>query len=240
MNDEGKPRRFWKAATVAHGEGGFTIQLDGRTAQTPRRARLTLPSQAAAVLVAGEWDAVGEHLDLAHMPLTRLAFTAIDRVGGAREAVAGEVARYASADALCYFAETPSALVERQVDKWIPVLEWAERDLGLRFERATGIRHTPQPEPTVARVRELALELDAFALTGFAWTASLYGSAILALAVQRGELDAATAFDLSRLDEIFQAEHWGEDAEAAARTTALRSDAISAGRWLEAVSSTGN
>ena len=172
------------------------------------------------------------------MPLTRLAFTAIDRVAKARGAVADEIARYASSDVLCYFAETPSTLVERQVEKWIPVLDWAERELGLKFERATGIRHTPQPKATVERVRELALELDDFSLTGLAWVAGIFGSAILALAVQREELGAATAFDLSHLDEVFQVEQWGEDADAAARAAALRQDAISAGRWLEALSTT--
>jgi chaperone required for assembly of F1-ATPase len=237
--DDSKPRRFWKAASVGpQGEAGFTIQLDGRPALTPQRAQLALPTRAAAELVAQEWDAVGKHLDLATMPLTRLAFTAIDRVHQAREAVADEVARFAAADALCYFAETPSSLVERQVEKWIPVLDWAERDLGLTFERGAGIRHTPQPEATVARVRDLALALDDFALTAFVWVTSIFGSAILALALQRGELDATTAFDLSRLDEIFQAEQWGEDAEAAARTAAMRDDAISAGRWLEALATT--
>ena len=237
--DDSKPRRFWKAASLGpHGEAGFAIQLDGRPALTPRRASLALPTKAAAELVAQEWDAVGKHLDLASMPLTRLAFTAIDRVGQAREAVADEVARFAAADALCYFAETPSALVERQVEKWIPVLDWAQRDLGLVFERATGIRHAPQPDATVARVRDLVLELDDFSLTGLAWVTSIFGSAILALAVQHKELDAATAFDLSRLDEIFQAEQWGEDAEAVSRTLAMRGDAISAERWLDALATT--
>ncbi|HWE45187.1 MAG TPA: ATP12 family protein [Caulobacteraceae bacterium] len=236
MNEnDSKPRRFWKAAAVGpHGEAGFTILLDGRPALTPRRARLALPTRALAQLVAHEWDDVGEYLELATMPLTRLAFTAIDRVSKAREAVADEVARYAAADALCYFADTPAKLVERQIERWGPMLDWAERDLGLTFERATGILHKPQPEATVARVRELALDLDDFALTGLTWATSLFGSAILAFAVLKGELDAVTAFDLSRLDERFQVEQWGEDAEAAERAKAMGEDAISVGKWLDA------
>ena len=79
-------------------------------------------------------------------------------------------------------------------------------------------------------MRDLALELDDFSLTGLAWAAGLFGSAILALAVQRCELDAATAFDLSHLDEAFQAEQWGKR-RAAARAAAMRDDAVSGGRW---------
>jgi chaperone required for assembly of F1-ATPase len=237
MNDAAaRPKRFWKTVQPGpHADGGFAVLLDGRPTRTPMGKVLALPNPALAALVADEWAAVGEELDYAFMPLTRLAFTAQDRVSGAREAVADEIARYAQADVLCYFAESPRALVERQVERWVPVLDWAERDLGLKLERATGITHTAQPPKTSETVKALALALDDFGLAGLAWAAALYGSAVLALALQRRELDGETAFDLSRLDEIFQAERWGEDAEAAQRTEQLRAEAKSLDRWFEAL-----
>jgi chaperone required for assembly of F1-ATPase len=64
---------------------------------------------------------------------------------------------------------------------------------------------------------------------------ALFGSAILAFAVERGELSGEAAFELSRLDEALQIERWGEDAEAAARTQALRAEAEMAGRWFAAL-----
>ncbi len=229
-------RRFWKAVDVEPREGGFAVRLDGRGARTPGGNPLVLPTRALADLVGEEWAAQGEHVLPATMPATRLAATALDRTPAVREETADELARYAASDTLCYFAEAPEALAERERAAWEPVLQWAEGELGLAFTRCAGIVHQSQPPETPARVRALALELDDFALTAIAWGAALYGSAVLALAVQRGRLAGEAAFDLSRVDEAFQEEHWGVDEEAADRTAARRTDAITLGRWFAALS----
>lgn len=235
--NESRPRRFWKNATVGEEQdSGFAVLLDGRGAKTPAGAKLMLPTEALASEIAAEWAATGEVLDFRTMPLTRLAFTAIDRTPGARDAISSEIAKFAGSDVLCYFAEGPQGLVQRQEVSWVPQLVWAAEALGVRLERTCGIVHRAQPQGSLDRVRELALELDDFALTGLASAASLLGSAVLAFAIQRGQLDALQAFDLSRLDEAFQAEEWGEDAEAAARTRALRAEAANVGRFLATLS----
>jgi chaperone required for assembly of F1-ATPase len=230
-----KPRRFYKAVSVEPEAGGFEVRLDGRAARSPGRARLRLPTAALAELLAEEWAAQDPWIDTASMPATRLAFTALDRTPQARGAVAEEVSRYAGSDLLCYFAEEPPALLEREVAHWGPVLDWAEAELGLSFERATGIVHRPQPAETVARAAALAAKLDDFALTGLAFAAALLGSAVLAFALQRGELSGEAVFDLSRLDEAFQEERWGVDQEAAERTAALRREALMLERWFAAL-----
>lgn len=230
-----RPRRFWKAVAVEREGEGWAVRLDGRTPRTPAGARLALPTEAAAGLVAEEWAAQGQSIEMAAMPATRLAATAIDRVGRARAEVADEIARYAGSDLLCYFAEAPAELAARQQREWGPWLDWAERALDLRLARTAGIVHAAQPAEAVDRVRELALGLDDFGLAGLAMAAPLFGSAVLALAVQRGELAAPAAFDLSRLDEAFQEGQWGVDAEAAERTAALRQEAGLLQRWFEAL-----
>jgi len=231
-----RPKRFWKEASVGPREdAGFPVLLDGRRAKTPAGAALVLPTEPLARLVAREWADSGEYVVYAAMPATRLAFTTIDRIGGARDAVAGEVAKYAGSDLLCYFAEEPSELYEREAAAWGPLLDWAEADLGLRFVRAAGIVHQSQPAETVERVKALALELDDFRLAGLSWAAGLFGSAVLAFALARGRLGGGEAFDLSRLDETFQNELWGVDEEAAERAAALRTEAELLERWFEAL-----
>lgn len=231
---EERLKRFWKTVDVRQGEGGWAVLLDGRSPKTPAGAPVALPTEAAAQMVADEWAAQGEFLDPATMPAQRLAATAIDRVSQVREAVAEEVAAYAGSDALCYPAEAPQSLVERQTREWTPWLDWA-RGLGVPLETASGITHRAQDPAAVARVRELALELDDFALTGLAALTPLLGSAVLALAVQRGVLTGEAAFDLSRLDEAFQESQWGVDAENAARTEARRAEAMLIDRWIKAL-----
>ena len=228
--------RFWKEAEVGpHAEGGWAVLLDGRTPKTPDKASLVLPTEAAARLVADEWAAQGQFLDPATMPATRLASTAIDRIGQAREAVADEIAAYAGSDVVCYLAEHPTPLVERQTREWGDWRDWAAREMGVMLETTSGVVHRPQSPDAIGRVKAHAVSLDDFRLTGLATAVPLLGSAVLALALERGALAGGAAFDLSRIDEAFQEEQWGVDAEAAERTQARRDEAELLDRWFRAL-----
>jgi len=232
---EERIKRFWKVADVSKDEGGWTVCLDGRTPKTPGGNTLTLPTEAAAQLVADEWAAQGEFLLPGTMPATRLASTAIDRVSQTREPVAAEVAAYAGSDVLCYLAEHPAALIERQQAAWGPWRDWAAKELGVELHTAEGIVHRAQASEALERVKALALEMDDHALTGLATAVPLFGSAVLGLAVQRGALSGEAALELSRLDEVFTEERWGVDEEAAARVAAHRDEAMLLDRWFRAL-----
>lgn len=229
------PARFYKTVDVSPADGGFAVRLDGRIPKSPRKSPLILPAQALATLIAGEWDAQAKVIDLAQMPATRRAFTAIDQIPPARNAVADEIASYAGSDVLCYFAAAPTALVERQTAQWLPLLDWARIELGFDLTRAEGVIHQPQPPATLERARALALGSDDMTLTALAEATALFGSAVLAFAVQRGRLSAQEALDLSRLDEIFQIEQWGVDEEAAARIQGHQREAAGLQAWFEAL-----
>jgi chaperone required for assembly of F1-ATPase len=227
-----KPKRFYKSVTVAAEPDGFQILLDGRAVRSPKGAKLALPTLALTDRVAAEWAAQGESIEMGHMHATRLANTAFEAIPPAREATADNIADYAGSDLLCYFAREPAALLGRQTRVWGPMLAWAEAELGLVFVRAEGIVHRPQPEATLKKVRALALELNDFALAGLAFGTSLFGSAVLALALQRGRLEGEEALAISRLDEIFQEEQWGVDEEAAQRAERLRTEAAMLHHWF--------
>jgi chaperone required for assembly of F1-ATPase len=226
-----RPRRFYKQAIAQDRE----VHLDGRVLRTPGRAVLALPTEAAALMVAGEWAAQVETIEFATMPATRHAYTAIDRVAISRDEVIHEVTRYAGSDLLCYFAEQPEALVQRQTEQWSPMLAWAEEALGLAFLQTQGISPQLQPAETIAQVEFLITQLDDFRLSAVAFGAALFGSAILSLALERGRLTGEEAFELSRLDEAFQEEQWGADEEAAERTANQRAEAIMLDQWLKAL-----
>ncbi len=232
---EERLKRFWKTVSVEQAEGGWVVLLDGRAPKTPAHNRYLLPTETAARMVAEEWEAQGEFLAPGTMPATRLAATAIDRVSVTREPVAEEVAAYVGSDLLCYLAEHPTPLVTDQAREWTPWREWAAMELDIAVQPTTGIIHVTQPPESCERVRALALELDDFALTGLAMAVPLLGSAILGLAVQRGALGGAAAFELSRLDEAFQERQWGVDAEAEERTAARRAEAALLDRWFRAL-----
>lgn len=230
-----KPRRFYKDVSVAAEGGGFQIKLDGRNVRSPKGGVLVLPTRALADLAAAEWASQADVIELAGMNVTRLAFTALEAVPQARDGVAQQVADFAGSDLLCYYAEEPQALAARQTQYWSPLLDRAQRELGLVFLRAVGIVHRAQPDETLAQVKALALELDDFALAGVAFGTSLFGSAILALTLQRGWLTGEQAYELSRLDEAYQEEKWGIDEEAAERTARLFEESTMLDRWFRAL-----
>lgn len=234
-------RRFYKAADVAPAEGGgFAVRLDARQPRSPQGHALVLPTEALARLVADEWAAQGDNILPETMPATRLAWGALtladdERDAGVRHGAVARVAGFAETDLLCYFADGPPSLVERQERRWGPVIDWAEPALGASFHRTQGVIHQPQPPATIARIEALAGAESDFALAGLAAAAALFGSAILAFALRRGELTAEAAFELCRLDETFQEERWGVDAEAAARVDAMAAEAVMLGAWFAAL-----
>ena len=230
-------RRFYKAADVAPFEAGFAVRLDGRQPRSPTGQAMALPTQALAQLVADEWNAQGENILPDSMPATRLAWgaLALGADEAARGGVVARIASFAETDLVCYFAEGPPSLIERQERRWGPVIEWAELTLGAAFHRTQGVVHQPQPPATIARIEALAAAEDDFALAALAAAAALFGSTILAFALRRGQLTAEAAFELSRLDETFQEERWGVDAEAEERAEAMAREALTLERWFAAL-----
>ena len=212
------PKRFYRAAAAGETQGGFSLLLDGKAARTPARRPLVLPTRSLAQAVADEWQMQGETLDPAKMPLTRLANLAIDR--GAEEAAAlrDEIVRFAASDHVLYRAGEPEGLVALQAAHWDPIVEWAHGALGARFILAQGVSFVAQPEAALAAVRaEVGNFLPPFALAALASLTSLAGSALIALALARGHLTAAEAWNAAHVDEGWNIRQWGEDAEAVAR-----------------------
>lgn len=228
-------RRFYRLVGVVQRDHGLAVTLDGRVPKTPGGAPLELPTRSLAEAIAAEWEAQSDTIDPFAMPLTRLANVAIDRTPLAREAMVEEVVRYCETDLLCHLADTPQELIDRQNAGWAPVRDWAAGTLGVRLIAVAGIIATEQPASSLDAARAHAANLDDFRLTGLAWAVPLFGSALLGLAVERGELQSEAAFDLSRIDELWQFEQWGEDAEAAEVAARRAEDARALGRWFAAL-----
>ncbi|MDW3205884.1 MAG: ATP12 family protein [Alphaproteobacteria bacterium] len=225
-------KRFYKESSVGEVEGGFTVLLDGKTVRTPAKAALVLPTRALAEAVSSEWAEQGDKVVPDSMPMMTLAATAIDRVAAARGDVAADAAGYAGSDLLCYRAETPIELAQRQAEGWDPVLAWAGERYDVQFNTTAGIMPVDQPEETRARFRAVAESFDAHHLTAVHVMTTATGSFLLALAVVEGHCEPASAFALSRIDETYQEELWGVDEEAAARRDRLAREIDQAHRFL--------
>jgi len=222
-------KRFYRTAEA--GEGN-RILLDGRPVRTPSGAALALPNVRLAEAVADEWSAQGETIDPRSMPLTGLANAAIDRVAPDPAAFAKGLAAYGEGDLLHYRADGPAPLAARQADHWDPILAWAQQRYDVVFEIAIGVIHMPQPPETVARLAAAVAGRDPFALAGLSPLVTISGSLLIGLALAEGAVGLDAAWAAATLDERWQAEHWGEDAEAAAALAGRRADFAAAARFL--------
>lgn len=225
-------KRFYKEATAVPAEGGFAIHLDGRLLRTPRKAELKLPTRPLAEAVAAEWAAQGERVIPATMPLAKLANTAIDWVAPERARVCELVAGYGGTDLVCYFAPEPEELAARQAGAWRPLIDWATRRYDARLRSTRAILPVPQDADAMAALRRAVEAYDDLGLMALHDLVTIAGSLVIGLALAEGEIDLDRGWAAAQVDELFQAEKWGEDPEAAARRARLKDEMGHALRFL--------
>ncbi|WP_422366216.1 ATP12 family chaperone protein [Pelagibius sp.] len=230
-----KMKRFYKAATAGLTDGGYGVLLDGRPVKTPAKAALAVASQALAEAIAEEWQGQDDEIDTASMSINNLTCTAIDIVGPQRQRIVDDLIDYGGHDLICYWSDETGDLLNRQQQLWQPLLDWSAQSLAAPLSKTCGVISQDQPPASLAALRDAVEVHDTLALTGLTTAAQAAGSLIIGLALSHGRLDAEEAHRLSQLDELYQAERWGEDAEAAARREHLRQEMLAAARFLELV-----
>ena len=221
-------KRFWKAVTVE----GRQVLLDGRAVRTPARALLALPASALVEVVADEWRAVSEKIDPRAMPITGFANAAIDKVAPNPTAFAEGLARYGETDLLCYRAENPPELAARQAAVWGPLLDWARARYDIAFVVTAGIVHKAQPADTLERLSAAIAARSPFELAALSTIVTAGGSLVVGLMLAEGAITSDAAFDATHLDELWQAELWGEEWMAADARALRRADFAAAARFM--------
>ena len=225
-------KRFYREVAVTSEAGGFGVSLDGKPLRTPAKAPLLLPSRALAAAVAAEWRDQGEEVQLNALALTRLASTAIDLVTTRRAEVAAEVARYAGTDLVCYRAGHPAELAQRQQEAWQPLIDWATLRYDAPLEITIGIVPVAQSPATLRAYAAAVGSYPPLELAALHLATAACGSLVVALALIEGRLDVEEAFAAAQLDESFEIEQWGEDAEQMQRRAALKDDMALAERFI--------
>ena len=227
-------KRFYQETAVDAGDGGWRVLLDGKPMRTPAKALLVTPTRGLADAIAAEWSAVPEQAEInaAHLPLTRLAATGLDRVTSQRERVIDDTAKYGATDLLCYRASDPISLVQRQHETWQPLLDWAAGRYGARLAVVNGTTFIAQPAEALAALRAAVAAHGDLALSALYNLTHIAGSLVIALAVAEGHLSATDAFAAAQLDELYQIERWGSDPIAAKRHEGIKHDMNAEARFL--------
>lgn len=210
-------KRFYKEAKPAAIQGGWQVQLDGRGVKTAGGNAQVVPSEALASALAAEWAAQEETVVPASFVLRDMADYALDVVAPDPATLRASLVRYAETDTLCYRADPGEALYRRQMERWEPLLAAAEARHAVQFARVSGIMHQPQPPETLAQVAAHLAGLDPFALAALNTLTSLAASLVIGLAALEPGSDAEALWIAAELEEEWQAEQWGRDAEAEER-----------------------
>lgn len=229
---EWRPRRFWKTAEARPAEGGWEVWLDDRRLNTPGKLPLLVPSEALARAIAAEWDAQGDFITPQDMPLTRATNTAIEQLPPRFDEVAAMLSGYGKTDLLSYRADAPAELAALQAAGWDPILDWLDQRFGVRLGVTAGVIAVPQNEAGMQKLQAEVAGLDSYSLTSLHDLVTLTGSLALGLAVLHGRIPADEAARLARIDEDYQLERWGSDAEAEAAASSRTAAIINAERFL--------
>jgi len=219
-------KRFYKEVGTSPKGAGFVVTLDNRVLKTPGKQALLIDSPLRAKLVAAEWQAQEEDIKPETMPCTRLMNVACELTPSRRPELIKEFCSYCETDLLCFRADAPHDLAERQAQKWQPILDWAAREHGVSLLVTSGVTALPQPKISLIAAASYAEKLSHTDLTLLLHMTASFGSGVLALAALEKHVDMETAYHTSRLDEVFQNERWGEDEEAVARNENIRSELL--------------
>lgn len=210
-------KRFYREVTVAREGSGWRVLLDGRGVKSQGGRAQVVPTEPLALALAAEWAGQDEKIDQARFVLRDLADYALDVIASNRAAANADLLRYAETDTLCYRAEPDEPFHARQLEVWEPILTAAEARWDVHFERVSGVLHRPQPAETLNRLEAVVAAQDDFALAALTTLTTLAASLVVGLNALEPEADIAALWQASELEEAWQAEQWGQDAEAAAR-----------------------
>lgn len=228
-------KRFWEEARAEECRDGWHVLLDMRPVRTPAGRAVVVPLRALAEEIVAEWEAQTEFVNPLSMPMTRYAATCLDRVAPELDTVAETIAAYGETDLLCYRADFPEALVSRQNAAWDPMLEWASETFDAKLNVGAGVMHIAQPPQAVAALRREVIAHASWSLTALADLVTISGSLVLGLAVARERLGSAEAWRMSRIDEQWNVDQWGEDHDAAEQAARRESDFQNAARLISMV-----
>lgn len=226
-------KRFYKDVSVIMACGGWQVALDKRAIKTVKGEPQIVPTKGLAKALAAEWDAQGEKIDPASMPLRDMADYAIDIVAPDPSALIDKTAHYGDTDTLLYRADPDEPLYARQQEVWEPIVRGMEARLGAEFVRISGIIHRPQSEETLAKLRAELSGQSPFALAAIEMMTHLAASLITGLSAAQTDADALALWNAASLEEDWQVEQWGRDEEAEERREKRTSDFLKAREFWE-------
>ncbi|XP_042821880.1 ATP synthase mitochondrial F1 complex assembly factor 2 isoform X1 [Panthera tigris] len=203
-------KRFYQNVSITQGEGGFEINLDHRKLKTPQAKLFTVPSEALAIAVATEWDSQQDTIKFYTMHLTTLCNTSLDNpTQRNKDQLIQAAVKFLDTDTICYRVDEPATLVELQRNEWDPIIEWAEERYDVEIGSSTSIMGPSIPARTREVLTSHLASYNMWALQGIEFVVTQLKSMVLTLGLIDRRLTVEQAVLLSRLEEEYQIQKWG-------------------------------
>lgn len=148
---------------------------------------------------------------------------AVTEIKKNRQEITNKLVNYSMTDMLLFWSSNEK-LFKQQEKHWTPVLEWAKENLDTKFNISQSL-DVPDQSPNSAQKLKMFLDsLSDKELTAYYCAALNMRSPLLAAALVKGNINADQAFKASCLEELWQAEQWGNDEAAENRRKTLHKE----------------
>lgn len=148
-----------------------------------------------------------------------------------RTEIIDKLVGFAQADVLLFWSPDEN-LRKEQEQKWLPVIHWADNLINARFKATTSLVVENAGKETALEFKKFLNSLSLKELTAFYLAALNTRSILLATALVKGHINAGQAFELSELEESYQARKWGKEEVAEARRKSIKDTLNSIEKYL--------
>ena len=209
-------KKFWKTVEVSElTTNSYQILLDKKILKTPMQNDLIFTNYRISYETSLEWDINSDELDTDEMIFFGIFSTAIDRIVNDRVLYINEIMKFVDTDLICYKADKPDELVELQNKHWDPILLIIKNYIGEEIEVFTGIMPRTQNIQVHNKIKKLIHNFSNIELSILHRLTNIIGSIFISLCVIKGDILKEHICQLYFLDELWQAENWGVEEEAA-------------------------
>ena len=218
-------KKFWETIEIKKKTSKeFYILLDDKKLKTPLKNELVLSNYLIAKEVLKEWDQSSDIIKTDDLVFYGLLSTAIDRVREEKNSYINDIINFIDTDLICYRADNPIDLVSFQNKHWDPVIMLIEKYINNNVSVFKGVMPSQQNSKVHHKIKKLVVELNDVQISVLHRITNLIGSVFLALCILKKDLSNKQAFELSFLDELWQAENWGYEEDASAKRKRIRTE----------------
>ena len=208
-------KKFWKTVKVKKKScDSYEILLDENALKTPMKKELTIQNTKIAEEIQKEWNQDKNILDTDTMIFYGIISASIDKIINNRISYINDILSFIDTDLICYRAEEPNDLVQWQSKNWDPILLKIEKYINNKVDVFKGIMPSKQKKGIKLKIIKFLTKFSDLEIIVLHRITNITGSVFLSLCILNNDVIKEKAFELSHLDELWQAENWGYEEEA--------------------------